>query len=1007
MGFNDKNSAGAGNNDLTVKKDDTTIGIRPILNFHEGSNITLTVTDDNASDEVDVTIASKLAVKKDDTLVGNRPTINFHPGSNITLTVTDDNASDEVDVTIAAGTGASGNIAVAHNNTFIASEAQVDFTDTSSVKWTITDNPGGTEVDVFADVVTPFSKVKTVTAATYNMTNADLGYIVIADAIAGAGTVNLPDISTVDSNFIVTILVKTTNVPANPSTLNVRVQPFTGQDLGDAAHANSSLTFNLSNNGDSITITPISSTRWGIVAIKSIYLDGLMSLPPGVQGFGVFGPNGGIETVTLTAGSSKLSITNGSGNSNPVFDVVQSNLILSSLGGTLGVTQGGSGQTTANAALNAFLPTQTSNANKFLQTDATNTSWVTVDKTVVGLGNVSNNLQLTAANNLSDLASVATAKTNLSLNNVENTALSTWAGSTNITTLGTISTGTVPLANTSGTLPVNRGGTGGTTQSAARVGIGALFTNVATKSANYSIVAADDGLTILSSDASTPITLTLPLTSAVPVGFSVSVSSVDGTNATTVATAGGELINDHHTTFTVAWNELITFTVVGSANWRISSSGIGSTNFQHGSTKGDLLVSSGSTFNGLRWKPAGSNGLPLVADSTNTNGLAYSALGVIGGGTGQTSYTDGQLLIGNSTGNTLTKATLTAGTGISIALGGGSITITATGGLYPQLFRNGAAPVWASTSTFTISKFSCVDSANSNNIDITSSKTINLTTVGLNGIAQSAALSGTVTYTNSSTAVTGSGTTFTTQFVVGDVVYDSTNSQTIGTVASITSNTALVLATAFSGTGHSGAAFKRGGLSVNTFYYLYAISNLTTTGYILSSRSDNVNALTDLPSGYTVYRQLSFACKTDASFNLINFEVMEGWPSRPKIRWNVDLPNISSAAITRVASGVSMNNIYATITPSPFVPVAISKECGFYAYPAGIGNGDIFRWRPTGGSYSLTGEGTVTTFAGGYPKYYACVMPVQLGTNDTFDLYSTVSVNVSVVILNFTVTEIV
>ena len=49
------------------------------------------------------------------------------------------------------------------------------------------------------------------------------------------------------------------------------------------------------------------------------------------------------------------------------------------------------------------------------------------------------------------------------------------------------------------------------------------------------------------------------------------------------------------------------------------------------------------------------------------------------GGTGQTSYTDGQLLIGNSTGNTLTKSTLTAGTGISISNGNGSIEIAATG----------------------------------------------------------------------------------------------------------------------------------------------------------------------------------------------------------------------------------------------------------------------------------------------------------------------------------------
>jgi hypothetical protein len=50
------------------------------------------------------------------------------------------------------------------------------------------------------------------------------------------------------------------------------------------------------------------------------------------------------------------------------------------------------------------------------------------------------------------------------------------------------------------------------------------------------------------------------------------------------------------------------------------------------------------------------------------------------GGTGQTTYTDGQLLIGNSTGNTLTKATLTAGTGITITNGSGSITIAGTGG---------------------------------------------------------------------------------------------------------------------------------------------------------------------------------------------------------------------------------------------------------------------------------------------------------------------------------------
>lgn len=52
---------------------------------------------------------------------------------------------------------------------------------------------------------------------------------------------------------------------------------------------------------------------------------------------------------------------------------------------------------------------------------------------------------------------------------------------------------------------------------------------------------------------------------------------------------------------------------------------------------------------------------------------------VANGGTGQTSYTNGQLLIGNASGG-LTKATLTAGSNVTITNGDGAITIAATGG---------------------------------------------------------------------------------------------------------------------------------------------------------------------------------------------------------------------------------------------------------------------------------------------------------------------------------------
>lgn len=67
-------------------------------------------------------------------------------------------------------------------------------------------------------------------------------------------------------------------------------------------------------------------------------------------------------------------------------------------------------------------------------------------------------------------------------------------------------------------------------------------------------------------------------------------------------------------------------------------------------------------------------GIDLASQVTGT-------LPVANGGTGQTSYTNGQLLIGNTTGNTLTKATLTAGAGVSITNGAGAITISASGGI--------------------------------------------------------------------------------------------------------------------------------------------------------------------------------------------------------------------------------------------------------------------------------------------------------------------------------------
>lgn len=98
---------------------------------------------------------------------------------------------------------------------------------------------------------------------------------------------------------------------------------------------------------------------------------------------------------------------------------------------------------------------------------------------------------------------------------------------------------------------------------------------------------------------------------------------------------------------------------------------------------GDMVFGTDSTgtTNAYRWYVGGFNQATSAwkMKLTSTGLQLANALGVAYGGTGQTSYTDGQLLIGNSSGNTLTKATLTAGSGVSITNGNGSITISATG----------------------------------------------------------------------------------------------------------------------------------------------------------------------------------------------------------------------------------------------------------------------------------------------------------------------------------------
>jgi hypothetical protein len=77
---------------------------------------------------------------------------------------------------------------------------------------------------------------------------------------------------------------------------------------------------------------------------------------------------GTVSSVDVSGGTTGLTVSGGPVTSSGVL----------TLAGTLAIANGGTGQTTASAALNALLPAQATNSGKFLTTNGTDASWATV-----------------------------------------------------------------------------------------------------------------------------------------------------------------------------------------------------------------------------------------------------------------------------------------------------------------------------------------------------------------------------------------------------------------------------------------------------------------------------------------------------------------------------------------------------------------------------------------------------------------------------------------------------
>ena len=149
---------------------------------------------------------------------------------------------------------------------------------------------------------------------------------------------------------------------------------------------------------------------------------------------------------------------------------------------------------------------------------------------LTSIGSLTNGTGWLYNNGTGTFSYTSPTKTTVGLGNVENTALSTWAGTSNITTVGTLSSGSIPYSLLSGTVPTWNQNTTGTASN-----ITASSNSTITSLTNASGLALSGAL----SGTSASFSGTLGVTGAATFSSSVTATSFSGAGTGLTGTASG------------------------------------------------------------------------------------------------------------------------------------------------------------------------------------------------------------------------------------------------------------------------------------------------------------------------------------------------------------------------------------------------------------------------------------------------------------------------------------